>query len=40
MENHFSDNEGKVDEHKPAGQGTFDFKTLTKKVEKHYINAA
>ena len=34
---HISDNEGEIDEHKPAGQGTFDFTTLTEKVEKHNI---
>ena len=35
---HFNDNNGKIDEHLPAGQGTFDFKTLTEKVEKLNIN--
>ena len=29
---HFNDNKGEIDEHKPAGQGTFDFKTLTEKM--------
>jgi sugar phosphate isomerase/epimerase len=29
---HFNDNQGIIDEHKPAGQGTFDFNELTKKV--------
>ena len=34
---HFNDNSGEVDEHKPAGQGTFDFRTLTQKVKKYNI---
>ena len=34
---HFNDNNGEIDEHKPAGQGTFDFKTLTHKIEKYNI---
>jgi sugar phosphate isomerase/epimerase len=35
---HFNDNKGEIDEHKPAGQGTFDFNTLTKKVVELAIN--
>jgi sugar phosphate isomerase/epimerase len=34
---HFSDNSGKIDEHKPAGQGSFDFKSLTERVAKYGI---
>jgi sugar phosphate isomerase/epimerase len=34
---HFNDNQGEIDEHNPAGQGTFDFKTLTKKIEEYNI---
>jgi len=34
---HINDNHGKTDEHMPAGKGTFDFKTLTEKIEKYKI---
>ena len=35
---HYNDNNGKIDEHNPPGQGNFDFKALTDKVIEHNIN--
>ena len=34
---HFNDNKGEIDEHKPAGQGTFDFKALNESLKKYNI---
>ena len=34
---HINDNHGMTDEHFPAGQGSFDFKTMTNKIEEYKI---
>ena len=34
---HINDNGGELDEHKPAGEGTFDFKALTAKLKEYTV---